>query len=204
MPDADSEVALVQRAVAGDSDALAQLLEQHGPAVRSRLQGKIDRRWQSLVSEDDVMQETYAEAFLGIARFVPRGQGSFLSWLYMLARNNLLDAVRELQTAKKGGDRVRFQAPATEDSCVDLLQNIGGSITSPSSAFARKEAHERLEDALRRLPRAYAQVVRLYDLEGGSAEEVAEQLGCSPGAVYMRRARAHAQLQEILESLSGM
>ena len=56
-----------------------------------------------------------------------------------------------------------------------------------------------LDRAIEQLPLAYREVVRRYDLQGQSAVEVAGQLGCSPGAVYMRRARAHERLQQLLD-----
>ena len=122
-----SEADLLTAAVAGDQDALAALLEWYAPRVRRSLAGKIDKRWRSLLSEDDVMQETYADAFLSIRTFVPRNTGAFLRWLMTLARNNLLDAVRGLQTEKKGGDRVRLDH-VTATGC-DIVSVESGTST---------------------------------------------------------------------------
>ena len=55
-----------------------------------------------------------------------------------------------------------------------------------------------LEQALRKLPQTYRHVVRMYDLEGQSIEQVAETLDRSQGAVYMLRARAHDRLRHVL------
>jgi RNA polymerase sigma-70 factor (ECF subfamily) len=198
----DEEDQLIRLATQGDGDALTALLRQYGRQVRQSLAGKIDKRWQSILSEDDLMQETYADAFRCISRFVPEGDDAFVRWLTKLARHNLLDAVKGLQAAKQGGDRIRRQEPATDNSYVALLENIGGSITSPSMAVAREEAKAALHRAIEQLPSSYRDLVRMYDLEGRSAEEVSKHLGCSPGALYMRRARAHARLQELLGSQS--
>lgn len=197
-----SESDLLTAATSGDRDALAKLLEQCGPAVRRSLAGRIDKRWRSVLSEDDVMQETYVDAFRSIHQFAPRGKGAFVRWLTTLARNNLLDAVKGLQTAKKGGERIRVQPDWLEDSHADLLDQLSGGKTSPSGAARRTEAKQLLEEAVEKMPASYQQVVRLYDLEGRSAECVARLLGCSPGAVSMRRARAHALLRELLGSQS--
>jgi DNA-directed RNA polymerase specialized sigma24 family protein len=48
------------------------------------------------------------------------------------------------------------------------------------------------------LPVAYREVVKRCDLSGQSAGEVAQQLQCSQGAVYMRRLRAHDLLRQWL------
>ena len=104
---ADAEEDLADRAMLGDREALEELLELHGPVIRRGLVGAIDVRWRSLLSVDDVMQQTYLDAFLGIHRFVPRGVESFGAWLETLAKCNLLDAVRMLTADKRGGKRVR-------------------------------------------------------------------------------------------------
>jgi DNA-directed RNA polymerase specialized sigma24 family protein len=70
---------LLERARAGSNEALAELLERHGPAVRAGLRGMIPARWRSLLSEDDVMQQTYADAALGLDRFESRD--AFQGWL---------------------------------------------------------------------------------------------------------------------------
>jgi DNA-directed RNA polymerase specialized sigma24 family protein len=49
-----------------------------------------------------------------------------------------------------------------------------------------------------KLPTSYRQIVVHYDLECRTAAEVAAIAGCSQGAMFMRRARAHAMLAEWL------
>jgi RNA polymerase sigma-70 factor (ECF subfamily) len=199
---ATSDDQLIERAVAGDQQALTELLERYGPIVRQKLRGQIDPRWQSVLSEDDVMQESYADAFLNINRFENRGEGSFQRWLTVVTRNNLRDAIKGLSAAKSGGGQTRLASQGEDDAHLRLLDTLSGSSTSPSERAARNETRQLLEVLLSRLPPAYQQTVRLYDLQERSVAEVAAQLNCSPGAVYMRRARAHAKLRELLASES--
>src|SRR4051812_33693241 len=91
---------LLTRAQAGDQQALADLLTRDGALARAALTHAIADRWQSLLSLDDVMQQTYAEAVVCFARFQDRGQGSFAAWLTALARCTLLDAIRMLEADK--------------------------------------------------------------------------------------------------------
>ncbi len=74
--------------------------------------------------------------------------------------------------------------------------------TTPSRHAARGEAHTALERAIAQLPEAYERVVRMYDLECRPAEEVAEALQRSVGAVFMLRARAHERLHEVMGDTS--
>jgi DNA-directed RNA polymerase specialized sigma24 family protein len=59
-----------------------------------------------------------------------------------------------------------------------------------------------MDEALAKLPADYAKVVRLYDLECKPMEDVSRELGRSPGACYMLRARAHDALREALGTAS--
>ena len=198
----DSEETLLQAAVSGDEQALVSLLERYGPIVRNTLHGRIDKQWQSVLSDDDVLQESYAEAFLSITRFEPKGTGSFVRWLATIAKNNLLDAVKGLQSAKRGAGKIQAVSQSADNSHWQLLESLGASTTSPSQRAARNQAKELLNNAVEQLPETYKQVVMLYDLEEHSAEQVGELLNCSAGAVYMRRSRAHAMLKELLEPAS--
>ncbi|HEX6813617.1 MAG TPA: RNA polymerase sigma factor [Planctomycetota bacterium] len=197
-----SDDALLRQAVAGDADALATLLERNGPGTRRQLQGSIPRRWQAVLSLDDVMQQTYADAFLDVRRFEPEREGTFGAWLSTLARRNLVDALRMLEAQKRGGKVRRVAGNAGEDSAVVLLALLSHSTSSPARAAARREAGQVLEQALQQLPEAQESVVRHYDLEGRRAEDVAAVMGRSTGAMFMLRARAHRRLREILGSTS--
>src|SRR5437764_231060 len=76
-----SETELLSRAVEGDASALRALLKRFGPQAREAIRGKIDKRWQSVLDEDDVMQVAYLEAFLHIDQLTGRDPASFVAWL---------------------------------------------------------------------------------------------------------------------------
>ena len=103
---------LLSRAARGDRDILKTLLKEHGPAVRQRLVGKIPGRWQSVLSLDDVMQQTYTDAFLNMGCVVLQGGGSFTAWLSTIAQRNLIDALRMLEADKRGQNHRRIQPEA--------------------------------------------------------------------------------------------
>lgn len=199
-----NEEELVNGASSGEEEALCELLEHYGPIVRDRLKPKIGAQWRTALDEDDVMQVTYLEAFLLINQFKHRGPGSFLAWLSQVAENNLRDALRGLQAAKRPNPKKRVQVSkhAAENSFVALVELLGATESTPSRAAARDESEQIIERVLSALPPDYERVVRLYDLECRSAQEVAEQLGRSPGAIYMLRARAHERMRGELGNAS--
>ena len=195
---------LIKRAVNGNREALAALLVRHGPQVRRLLRGKIPARWQSVLSDDDVMQQTYAEAVANIAQFTSNTEDAFAAWAATIARRNLLDAIRMLEAEKRGGGRRPICLESLQDSYFALFDSLlSRPQSTPSRRVAKAEAESALRRALACLPEVQARVVLLYDLQGRSVQEVAEALERSPGAVFMLRARAHRRLVEILGTPSN-
>lgn len=183
-------------------NTLRRLFREHGPAVHQGLSGKIPARCQAVLSTDDVMQQTYTDAFLHIEQFVPKEDGSFRSWLSKIADNNLIDAVRMLDADKRGKGRRQTQPSSVEDSFAALYELLSTGAATPSQQAARKEAHAALQLAIEQLPELYRRVVQMFDLQGCSMEEVAKAVNRSCGAAYMIRARAHQRLQELMGNAS--
>jgi RNA polymerase sigma-70 factor (ECF subfamily) len=196
------EAQLVERACKGDPEALTSLLERDGPIVRQRIESKIGQTWRSVLDADDVMQISYMEAFLQIGRFQSPGPGAFRAWLAQIAENNLRDAIRALERAKRPDPRKRVHGPPGEESFVALVEVLGVTTSTPSQHAAKGEFKGAIDAALAKLPADYSKVIVLYDLEGRSPQEVAAIMGRSPGAVFMLRARAHDRLREVLGSAS--
>jgi RNA polymerase sigma-70 factor (subfamily 1) len=191
----------IRAAVGGDVDAMTELLNEWAPDVERSL--SISREWRSVLEPEDVMQVTYLEAFLQIGRYDPERAESFGAWLRRIAENNLKDAIRGLQRQKRPQPSDRVTMPAGADSASDMLSQLGVTTTTPSRHAAREERSDRLEVALEALPADYAKAIRFYDLQGLPIAEVARQMGRSPGAVHMIRARAHDELRRILGAESA-
>ena len=187
---------LVSQAVSGDTDALGALLREHGSTVRRRL--NIASVWQGVLDTADVMQVTYIEAFLRIGQLTSQTTEAFVAWLTRIAENNLRDAIKELERAKRPDPRRRVRRGNPEESTITLLETLGCTTATASRHAANREALGLLETAVARLPDTYQKVICLFDLEDQAAHQVAKALGRSPGAVYMLRARAHDRLREVL------
>lgn len=202
--DRAEEDARIRAAVAGDADAMTELLAQHGPAVERSL--SIAREWRSVLEAADVMQVTYLEAFMEVRRYDPDRAPPFRAWLQRIAENNLRDAIRGLQRLKRPqpSKRIAHVVPAGADSTFSLYGQLGVTTTTPSRYATHQERVTHLNAALEALPEDYGQVVRLYDLQGLPIAEVAQQMNRSSGAVHMLRARAHDRLRELLMGQSAL
>ena len=193
--------ARIRAAIAGDSEAMAELLNECAADVERTL--SIAREWQSVLEPADVMQVTCLEAFLRIGQYDPGRSEPFRAWLQRIAQNNLRDAIRGLQRQKRPQPANRVVLAGGADSTADLFEHLGVTTTTPSRHLTREERTGRLNAALDALPDDYAQVIRLYDLQGLSISEVSQRLGRSNGAIHMLRARAHDRLRQLLGPESG-
>jgi RNA polymerase sigma-70 factor (ECF subfamily) len=190
------------KAAAGDQDAISRLLHAYGPQVRRTL--SISPQWQALVDAEDVMQVTYLEAFMRFGQFESLDANSVKAWLTRVAQNNLKDAIKELDRDKRPNPRQRIHPKSVEDSYVALAELIAATTSgTPSRCAGRREAQQWLDAAIRKLPTAYEQVVRMCDLEERSIKDVATAMGRSAGAIKMMRMRAHDRLGELLGSESA-
>lgn len=195
-----SEETLIRQAVSGNETALTTLLEQAGVQLHAELEAQIAAPYRSVVDAADILQITCLEAFLRIRSFEPAGPGSFLKWLRRISENNLRDAIRELERDKRLSPRRNVAAAGGEESYVTLVEQLAGTTTTVSRAAGRNELKQIVDEALRKLPADYERVLRLYELEGHSAPEVASEMGRSHGAVRMLLARARECLAEALGS----
>ncbi len=200
LPQDDAREALLTRAIRGDRAALVELLETIAPALRIRLEGKIPPALRVAVEADDVLQVTYIEVVGRISQFKTGGMSGFRAWVCRVAENNLLDAIRAAQAAKRPDPAKRAHTPRNaDDSAATLIEVLAGdSKATPSRFVARGEAVMAMERMLATLPADYARVIRLYDLAGHPVEEVAKEMGRSTGAVFMLRARAHDRLRDAM------
>jgi RNA polymerase sigma-70 factor (ECF subfamily) len=164
--------------------------------------GRVPKRWQAVLTEDDVMQQTYASAIAAIRTFGADDESAFARWLTTIARRNLDDALRMLKAEKRGGNRWRIEAGSTDETYVDLYDRLAESGTTPSKHVSVLERKSVLERALSELPEDYRRVVVLYDLERRPVAEVADTMRRSQGAVFMLRARALDRLHEVMGGTS--
>lgn len=194
----DAEDQRVARAIDGDLQDLEQLLREAEPIARSRLQ--IAPKWSRSFDVDDVLQVSFLEAFLRIGALATPTVAAFQAWFLRIAENNLIDATRSLDRARRPDANDRVTQGAGGESARTLLLQVAGGDTTAGGQAAIAEQIERMHAAIAELPESYRRVVQLLDLEQRPLAEVAEELGRSIGAVHMLRSRAHGRLAELVRA----
>jgi RNA polymerase sigma-70 factor, ECF subfamily len=193
---------LVARAVAGEPLALERLLLDAYPRLVPRLEQQLPADLRTVVAVDDIIQETFADAFRGIASFKPGGNDAFMAWIGTIADHRLLDAIRTYRAAKRGGGRETGQTPlGARSSIADLVQLMAVTDRTPSRSAGGHEAAAAVQVALAGLKDEYREALRLRFLEALPVADVAARLGrteasvhklCSRGLQAMREAMGEA------------
>ncbi|HEX2676566.1 MAG TPA: sigma-70 family RNA polymerase sigma factor [Polyangiales bacterium] len=172
---------LLEGARRGDARALETLLERHAPAVyRFGL-----KMCGNPHDAQDVVQETLLAAARSLQDF--RGDASFTTWLYTVARNACSRRARSSKFAPAALEPLR-----DDDS-------LPSHELAPDEALERSTLARTLDEALASLSASEREILVLRDIEGLSASETSEVLGLSVAAVKSRLHRARAALRERLE-----
>ena len=189
--------ALLHQAVAGDGDALETLLLEYFDRLVTVVSRRIPDEVRSALSAEDVVQDAFIVVFQRIGGFDPQGCGAFFTWLSQIAENRLMDAVKTLRAAKRGGGwaRVTDARDADADDIIPVLQMLPACSRTPSRSAAAHEALAILEAALEALDPDYREVLRLRYIEMQPVAACAARMQRSEGAVHMLLSRALAALR---------
>lgn len=204
MSDMDHEEAWVANAINGDRLALQQLLLEHTSDVTQYVTDRLPVSVQGLIDADDIVQQTFIEAFRCIQRFQPQSDGSFGAWLRAIALHRLQDEVKALNRKKRGGGFRRLNQPseAQSRSLMGLVELLSAGSHTPSRSVARHDAVQAVQQAIQDLPEDHRQAVQLRLIEGKSLEEVAATIQRSPRAVQGLIDRAKKKMRAALGRLS--
>jgi len=193
--DSDKTQHLVALAKKGDETALNQLYSLYGERVRRIIRLRLDKKLRPKLDSIDIVQDALILALEGLENFTYKNEGDFLRWLSTIAENKLHDIVDKFHTDKRDVHKeipFKIEGRSTMDGSVGAAEPM--RITTPSVIACRKEALDKLEQALDKLSPEYKQVIVLKKIEGLSHAEIAEKLGKNSGAVRMLLARAMAAL----------
>jgi len=175
-----SDLELVQQVRNGKRQAFTELMRRY----QERIYWIARRIVGSHEEADDVAQEAFIKAYLNLGDF--RGESGFYTWLYRIAVNLSLNAVRKRQVVNylRESDIINRLLPQSED---------------PVAAFERAEVHTRLELAVAKLPEKQRAVFVLRFYEGMTYEEIAQVLKTSVGGLKANFFHAMKKIQEMMK-----
>ena len=119
-----SDRVLLNNYLSGDRSAISELIERHSQRVRNYIG--------IMVKDNDVADDIFQETFIKAVKVIDEGRyvdsGKFLSWVWRIAHNRVLDHFRREKASKQvneseaGYDMIgtmRFSEPTAEDELVN-------------------------------------------------------------------------------------
>ena len=196
--------ALLTKATTGDRAAMDELLLLHFRRLTAHIAKKIPPGIQSVISADDIIQDTFCQVIRDIEHCRAENVEAFYAWLLGIAEHRLQDAIRYVKSEKRGGRRrvAQIRTSANESSVADLVELLSAGSHTPSRSAARHEAITALQESIDALPEDYRQAIQLRMLEGRSLEETAAAMQRSPRAVQGLIDRAKKKMRTALGRLS--
>jgi len=169
------EADCIRRTQGGHRDAFNPLVAHYAPRIQAYLYRMLRNREEA----EDLTQETFIKAFRALNRF--DAERPFKSWLYTIATNTGLNALRG---QKRKGIQVALdpELPAMRPA----ISRSGGE----------GESGEKLELAMAALSPRAAQLVTLHYHEGFSLLEAGRVLGMSESAAKAALCRARQELRK--------
>jgi RNA polymerase sigma-70 factor (ECF subfamily) len=197
-------VALIERARAGDREALGLLLERHRTRLRRMVDMRLDIRLQARIDASDVLQEAFLEVVQRLEEYLRDPRVPFFLWLRLVVGERLVRLHRHhfgAQMRDAGREVSLFRGALPAASSAALAAHLLGEVTSPSQAFLRAERILRLQEALNALDPVDREVLSLRHFEELTAAESARVLEITEAAAAKRYFRALARLKDVLASL---
>jgi RNA polymerase sigma-70 factor (ECF subfamily) len=181
----DSIDALIQRCLAGDQDAWAQIVRQHWRKVFNiayKFTGKHDEA-------EDLTQDVFLKIFKSLDTFDRRA--NFQTWLVSVSRNLCIDHYRSVRKERE-----------TIDRDVDPGDLAPAAPTlSPIAVLEQQDRVELLKKAMDHLPSALRRAVLLRDIQELSYQEIADREGLPEGTVKSRINRGRTELARQIRRL---
>ena len=161
-----------------DRDAFVELFGHYAPRVKAMM----IRRGASPDRADDLAQETLVKLWRKAAQYDP-SRASASAWVYAIARNVSVDAVRRDGRA----------APWTEDEGVDLDE--------PERQLLAAEREALVRSKMVSLPAEQLRVIRMSFFDGLPHSQIADLLGLPLGTV---KSRIRLALQRLKDGLGDL
>lgn len=175
------DLTLVAAWQAGNAQAGGALVQRYYPNVRRFFDVKVPRL------AEDLTQKTFLAVQEGLGRF--RGDASFKSYLFGIARNQLLRYLRDSARAEAFERKVAFGGGASQR-------------TSLSMVVANRQEHHLILLAYAKLKPDQQIAVELFYWEDMSTKEIAAVLETPVSTVTTRLSRARGVLHDQIVELT--
>lgn len=180
---------LVARILEGDRELYGVLMSRY----EKRLVNYVYRITHRYEEAHDLAQEIFVKVYLALDRFDPKYQ--FSTWLFRIAQNSAIDAIR-----KKAIAEVPLTRPQSEDEPRGRDREFADGGVSPYRALKNKQLSAAIDVEVEKLPPDYRELIQLRHFAELSYEEIAAMKKLPLGTVKNKLFRARNLLKDALGS----
>lgn len=170
----------------GDLASFKELYQRHSRGLYQFIFWRSPRKdW-----VDEIAQDTWASLHGARERY--QAQSSFRTYLYQIARNRLIDLLRQHQ------DLLASDLGKGDEDDAGVFEHLADQTqgdSSPEERLDEKQRAAELHAAIRRLPGEQREALVLQQFNGMSLEEIAEMTGASTETVKSRLRYAMRKLR---------
>lgn len=182
--------------------ALLRLLKESRTSVLAYISRQIPQGLRHLLDAEDIFQGVCYRASSQITSIsIPEEPDAAMRWLLSVARNFLIDRVRELRALKRGASQLTHE-DVRHGSVVAMLQDLALYSRTPSASAAAHEFFWILQEALEKLTPEQRSAVRFRYIDGLSLAEAAARMRRTEDAVRKLSERGLASLRVLLRTVS--
>ncbi len=183
-----SDRELVDAARKGDAEAFGVLVRRH----QKRIYRLAVHLLRDAAEAEDVTQDTFVRAYGALDRF--DGRSEPFTWMYRIAVNLSLNAIRSRKTGRK--------ATTPDDPRIEgLLADRKSVEADPARLASDRETALALAEGIDQLSETLRTTLILVSIDGLSHSEAAAVLGCPEGTVAWRVHEARKKLRAHLASV---
>jgi RNA polymerase sigma-70 factor (ECF subfamily) len=175
--------AYLAAAIQGDRVAVDYILRTIRPLVVRYCRARLGRTERTFASADDVAQEVCMAVLTALSSYRDQGR-PFLAFVYGIAAHKVIDAHRAAGRNKSEPVSDVPDSPEISDG--------------PEQRAMQFESASEMGRLLEVLPEKQREILILRVVNGLSAEETAEAVGSTPGAVRVAQHRALARLRKAM------
>lgn len=180
---------LIKRAIEGDQKAYEAILKRYKIGIHNMIYQMIKNREET----EDLVQETFVKAFNSLNSY--NDQYAFSTWLYKIAFNHCIDAIRKKKLKTLPLDKP-IQLREGE-----VRHQISDNSHSPEGDFLFAEKRDLIQKTIDTLPERYRTAIILRHQQERSYEEISQILKIPLGTVKARIFRAREMLKKKLREI---
>ncbi|HEY7501331.1 MAG TPA: RNA polymerase sigma factor [Vicinamibacterales bacterium] len=181
-----SDLDLVRRAQAGDTDAFGELVDRNRRAVFRAALAALG----SPAEADDVAQDAFVMAYRKLGSF--RGEATFRTWVIAIAWRKALDRRKSMARWLK----LTVTPPETEGEITNWIEQMPGDTRSQEDSLAASQLQHTVKLLIRTLPRKLRDALLLAGSGEYTYEQISHILGVPVGTVKWRVSEARRVLKQ--------